>query len=620
MSHAHTRLFVVLALLLSSQLLVARAQSNATHEARSRQEVLDNWQKSRFGIFMHWGPSSVLELGSGSWRRADRPNPQTNKTQAEIPAAIFSGEYLKYKGQGGVPHVVYDNLFHVFNPTNFDAGAWAKLFKEAGAGYIIFTTKHHDGFCMYATKTQDYNIMNTPFRRDITRELVDACRAEGIPVIFYYSPVDWWNPEFRSGRKDTSYVDSHFLPQVEELLTQYGPIDGLWWDGGDMSKAVVKKTLDLIDKYQPWIIQNGRLGDGAGGQFGTPEQSLGEFNMKQRWESCMTMTGDSWFWNGGKNYKSSTTCIRFLIACASGDGNLALDVGPRADGKIDDRAVANFRDMGRWLDQYGQTIRGTHGGPYKPGIWGGSTRKGNKVYLHITEILESGSLCLPALPANVTAARTLTGGKVQIKQNEDDLQLSLSEQAPIDTIVELTLDSDSMAIKPIDTEKAGASHSLTDNATGSSSSLRNNNASCVVAHSWEKDGATLHFGEPGYEEQQAAIARKPPLKDGFGWANNHLGHVFRYWQASNEDKSTWVELQFASPKNFSQISLTENHSHTDGFAFDAFVDGAWKTLFADGEMGLYNRKLKTPVTTDKIRIRFLKTNGPVALTSVMLYK
>lgn len=612
---------VLFTALFLAPVVVLRAADAPTLPRRTKQATLEAWRQVRFGVFLHWGPSSVLELGSGSWaRKGSNGFPQENQTVPAVPQVIASGEYLKFKGQGGgVPQEVYDNLFHVFNPSAFNAKEWAKLFKEAGAGYVVFTSKHHDGFCMFDTRTQDYNITHTPFRRDVCKELADACRAEGLMFSFYYSPPDWWSPGWIGSRKDGSYVDSHFLPQVQELLTHYGPIDGIWWDGGQISRKYSLKTLDLIRQHQPWLIINGRLGDGVGGEFGTPEQTLGAFNRKDPWESCITMTGDAWFWNGGKDYKTATTCIRYLINCACGDGNLLLDVGPRSDGRIDGRAAENYRAMGRWLARYGQTIRGTRGGPFKPGLWGGSTCAGNRIFLHITEILDNKHLTLPALPAKVVAARCLTGGDVTVQQTNAGLDLRFSALAPIDTIVELTVGSDAMALPPIETEKPGL-RSLTDNAAGTASSDRGLNASCIVHHVWEKDSVTLQFGEPGYEEQQSALAKKPdPKQKGFGWGHNHLGHPFRYWQAARDDPTPWVELELAAEKDFSEVSLHENHGYTDEFVFDAFVKGEWKTLFSDKEMGLYNRRLEKPVTATKIRIRFLKINGPVALSSVMLY-
>lgn len=588
---------------------------------RTKQDTLDAWQKDRFGIFIHWGASSVLDAGAGSWCRADNNKVLGNKTASEAPDVIKSGAYLSRKGRRPIAQEIYDNLHHVFNPEGFDATEWAKLFKEAGAGYIVFTAKHHDGFCMFDTQTQDYKITNTPFKRDICKELADACRAEGVRVFWYYSPVDWWHPDWKT-KADTAYEDDAFLPQVEELVSNYGPIEGIWWDGGQITKKYADQVVALIKEKQPWALLNPRLGGGAPSDFETPEQKLGEFNMKRRWESCMTMTGPEWFWNGGKKYKSTETSLKTLIACAVGDGNLLLDVGPRADGRIDERAAETYRTIGTWLKQYGQSIRGTRGGPYKPGHWGGSTRNGNKVYLHITQVIEDGKLVLPALPVNIVDARCLTGGEVEVNQTESQLIVTVSKQASVDTLVELTLTSDSMAIEPIETD---SKHSLTDNAVVKASSLSaqwpRNNTDCLVHHAWEKGGATLQFGEPGYEEQQAALARKPSKGEGFSWVGRHLGHHYRFWQAEKNDKDPWLELEFTSEKTFSQIYLWESYGYSDEFAFDAMVDGKWETIFADnGGIGFYNRKLKESVTTTKVRVRFIKSTGPVAMFGIMLYK
>lgn len=587
---------------------------------RTKQGTLDDWQRDRFGVFIHWGPSSILEVGGGSWFRDNiKTPPQENQTKAETPEVITSGEYMKYKGTRPVPQEAYDNLHHVFNPSGFDASEWAKLFKEAGAGYIVFTAKHHDGFCMYDTKTQDYDIMNTPFKRDICKELADACRAEGVRVFWYYSPVDWWHTEWIS-HQDTSYEETHFLPQVEELVTKYGPIEGIWWDGNQITEKYAQKTVDLIAKHQPWALLNPRLGGGVEGDFNTPEQTMGEFNMDRRWESCFTMTGSHWFWNGGKDYKPTSLCIRTLIQCACGDGNLLLDVGPRPDGRIDERAAATYREIGQWLKTNGHTIRGTRGGPYKPGPWGGSTRSGKHVYLHVTQRIEDGILRLPALPVKIEKAQYADGTELDFEQTDSGLVLNMTMQNPVDTIVDLTLESDAMDIQPID---ADAGESLTLDAVGTSSSLggRGSNASSLVHHSWEHKGKTLQFGEPGYDEQQEALKHKPEKKEpGFGWANNHHGHPFRFWQAKEDDKQPWVELELKGESTFSQVYLWENFGYIKSFKMDAYINGQWKTLFSEPNvMGIYNRKLKQPVTATKVRVRFMEINGPVSMNGIMLY-
>ena len=605
---------------------------------RSKQRTLEAWTQSRFGIFLHWGPCSILDLGDGSWDRAaparapNAPVPAgtdanagSNKTQQAVPEVITSGDFRKYRGKnhGGVPQEVYDNLFHVFDPKNFDARQWARLFKESGAGYVVFTTKHHDGFCMFDTKTQHYSITHTPFRRDVTRELADACRAEGLMFFVYYSYLDWWNPGWTGMYKDGPYLDSVFLPQMEELLTNYGPIDGWWWDGGNISGEGAKRTLELFAKHQPWVIHNNRLGVGGIGQdYKSIEQRFGQFRVDGPWESCFTMTSEHWFWNGGRNLRNAATCVRYLIDCACCDGNLLLDAGPRPDGQIDQPAADNYRAIGRFLDDYGRSIRGTRGGPYKPGFWGGSTRAGKHVFLHVTAILEDKRLTLPPLPAKVTAVRCLTGGEAEFEQTDKALVVRFATQAPVDVILELTLDRDALSLQAIETDPAGR-RSLADDAAVTASSIGGkfaNKPACLVRHAWEKGGATLQFGEPGYEQQQIALAEMPDHQQpGYRyWSRLEIGHPFRYWEAKPDDFSPWLELDFGGKKTFTEICLMENTGYTEAFACDGYVGGDWKTLFTAQQMGLYNRRLEQPVTASKLRLRFLKTSGPVSLSSIML--
>ena len=213
------------------------------------------WREARFGIFIHWNTSSVLHLGEGSWSRKN-PTEQghdyhkkgLNRMQKDPPAAIVEGSYRKYMGKGGIPMEVYDNLYHVFDPKEFDADEWARTFKEAGAGYIVFTTKHHDGFCMFDSKYTDYKITNTPFGRDVCKELSDACHKHGIKVIWYYSKCDWFDP--RHDVKTPEPYAEYLTNQVRELLTNYGPVAGIWWDQGEIT-IPTRPLFDMILTLQP---------------------------------------------------------------------------------------------------------------------------------------------------------------------------------------------------------------------------------------------------------------------------------------------------------------------------------------------------------------------------------
>jgi len=226
--------------------------------------------------------------------------------------------------------------------------------------------------------------------------------------------------------------------------------------------------------------------------------------MDHLWETCAVM-GGGWFWRGGKDIKSLNTCLRLLTDCAGGDGNLLLDFGPRPDGKIHPPFKENYLGMGRWLKKYGESIRKTRGGPYKPGLWGVSTRRGKTVYLHVTQKWPGGLLILPALSARVVSCRALTGGKPEFKQTADSLVITLKPMwhAYPDTIIALTLDSSAMGIEPIDMPDR---YSLTVDAKVTASSSANPKAGrgapeTVVQYRWEEGVISRYFGEDDVEQK-----------------------------------------------------------------------------------------------------------------------
>lgn len=212
-----------------------------------------------------------------------------------------------------------------------------------------------------------------------------------------------------------------------------------------------------------------------------------------------------------------------------------------------------------------------------------------------------------------------------LKREPAFITVRFSKQAPVDTILNLTLDSEAMAIQPIDTETSGR-RSLSNDAQMTASSNGGtfaNNPACLVHHAWEQGGAILQFGQPGYEEQRAVLAKKPDTNQyGYGMCAQsglQIGHPFRYWQAKPDDAAPQVELDLCAGKTFSEVCLAECYGYTEAFFCDAWIEGAWKTLFTDKELGFYNRRLDKPITASKLRIRFLKSNGPPSLFSVMLY-
>jgi alpha-L-fucosidase len=402
-------------------------------------ERLAWWREARFGLFIHWGPVS-LKGTEISWSRANTNPACPNK--------------------GPIRAGVYDNLYKEFNPTLFNAAEWAGIAKAAGTRYVVLTAKHCDGFCLWPTKTIDHHIGNSPFRRDVCGELAEAVRGAGLRIGWYYSPMDWYDPDCRTER-NAAYV-GRMQEQVRELVTRYGRIDVLWfdWDGGTIPWDQ-KATYRIVRGAQPQIIVNNRLECSSGGNsadkytgpdadYLTPEQEIGAYNDAQPWETCMTL-GTQWSWKPDDKIKSADDVIRILARCAGGDGNLLLNVGPMPDGRIEPRQVDVLKQVGAWLAERGESIYGTRGGPFKPGDYGASTHKGNTIYLHIFQ-WSGDALRLPAIPAKVLGSRTLGGGRAAVHQTESGIEISVAEKdrKPADTVVVLELDGPASRIAAVE--------------------------------------------------------------------------------------------------------------------------------------------------------------------------
>jgi len=385
-------------------------------------EAVDRWREMRFGIFIHWGPGSLTgkEL---SWARK----------------------------HGQVPAAEYDNLYKKFNPTKFDADEWAGIIADAGAKYTVFTVKHHDGFVNYDTKHTDYKITSpaSPFRRDIVRELSDACGKRKLMFGIYYSQRDWHSPDFMAGNYGA--VGRVMAAQFEELCTKYGPIGEVWFDATAFSAKQwnAPSLFALIRKHQPNVLINDRCG--LPGDFATPERRVGGFQRNRPWESCIQL-GTQWSWKPDDNIKSLKDCLHALIRCAGGDGNLLLNVGPMPDGRIEPRQADRLREIGRWLKKYGHAIYGTRGGPFKPGQWGASTCKENKIYLFIMNWPEKGPLKLPAMSRQISGAALLTLGKASVAQTDGVVTVDVpaEHRSEIATVIELTVDGKAFDIRPAD--------------------------------------------------------------------------------------------------------------------------------------------------------------------------
>jgi alpha-L-fucosidase len=404
----------------------AKSPGKAPAWQPAKPEAIQRWQAMRFGMFIHWGPVSLKGTEIG-WSRG-----------AQIPVEE------------------YDNLYKQFNPAKFNADQWVAIAKAAGMKYIVLTTKHHDGFCLWDTKQTDYNIMNTPFHRDVVGELAAACKKQGIAFGTYYSVCDWHHPDFpltspggktRREKSDIDAYNRYLLAQIEELVKNYGPLVTLWNDYPQQFRGRGARTIDMVRKLQPDILVNNRTGDG--GDFDTPEQRVGKFQIDRPWETCMTICGQ-WAWKPNDGMKTLKQCLQTLVYCAGGDGNLLLNVGPMPSGEIEPRQVERLKEMGAWMKKYGETIYGTRGGPYTPTKQMASTRKGNTIYVHVLA-WSGGSLKLAPVPAKVVKGLALTGGEAKVAQTDAGIEISLPKrnQQAIDTIVALEIDIPAMEIAPL---------------------------------------------------------------------------------------------------------------------------------------------------------------------------
>ena len=424
-------------------------------------------------------------------------------------------------GTGPVADEVWKSWAKEFKIEKFDAKEWVDIAKHGGFKYIVLVVKHHDGFHLWDTAQSDFKVTNTPFGRDFTREIVDACHKAKMPIGIYYSQRDWHHPDYMPvdpakvtlngvhwtlkpgetsplGERHQRYL-TYQEKAVEELCTKYGKIDIFWWDaawhGGmftsDMwdGETITRK----IRQWQPGIVLNNRCS--VPGDFDTPEQRLGSYQDWRPWESCMCLT-NSWSYNGSPP-KSRDSIIRMIVNNLCGDGNVLLSWGPQWNGEFAAAEKSRLIEVGDWLARSGQAVYGTRGGPWKLSDWGGSVRNGKTIYLHVLKWPDN-TLRLPAIPGrNVVAACLLGSGMIPFKQDNGVVFVTVPKdrQAAPDTIIELTMDQSVDGLPAI---AAGQASIFADSGTF---------GEIVSGKATVKSSSTCNFDPPG--GLQALVAKSP---------------------------------------------------------------------------------------------------------------
>jgi len=531
---------------LSASSASRQAQPNTPKDyLKADEKDVQNWREMKFGLFIHWGPVSLKGTEIG-WSRGGRGR----------------------SDHGSVPVQEYDNLYKKFRPVKFNAREWAQVAKDAGMKYLVFTSKHHDGFSMFDSKYTDYKITNSPFKRDVAKELADACHKAGLKLGYYYSPVDWYHPDYRT-ENHSKYIE-FMHNQLREICTNYGTIDVIWFDDlrGSAKDWDSERLFKMIRTLQPHVIINNRAGLSA--DHDTPEQRIGKFQNVRPWETCMTICRQ-WAWKPNDDMKSLKQCLHTLINVVAGDGNLLFNVGPMPDGRIEPRQVQRLKQMGQWLKKYGRTIYATRGGPFKTGSWGGSTFKANTIFVHVLNWPDD-PLILPAIPAKITDAKLVTSGSLKTTQTEQCVEISVPEadRHEINTIIELTLDRPASEIAP----RVISSDSLTSGKKATASNTLQNNRAYGPDKAVDNDPATRWATE--YGVRQATL-----------------------------------DIDLGKPTTFDRARICEEYDRIQRFQIQYRDGDAWKTFDQGAKVGSNYRSQFSPITARYVRLNILDAaKGP----------
>ena len=554
---------IAIRLLLFSLVLAGTASAQSQVDP----DALAHWRTQRFGMFIHWGPVSLTghEIG---WSRGRE-----------------------------TPIDEYDALPGKFNPVKFDPDAWVATAKAAGMKYVVLTTKHHDGFCLWPSDETEFDIMSTPFPRDVVMELAEACRKQGLEFGAYYSVPDWHHPDYPKGSPagTTDKPDPHpdryaryLQAQVTELVENYGPLFTLWFDmPREFGPEHGEPTVALLRRLQPDIVINNRAytrarGGPPVGDYDTPEQRIGGFDRERPWETCMTICRQ-WSFKPDDQMKSLSECVRTLLRTIGGDGNLLFNVGPMPDGRIEPRQVERLREMGAWIARHQEAIYDTRGGPFKPGRWGASTCKGNQINLFVFEWPESGELRLP-WPTDDSPA---LAGPPSLRVGEEEggivIAVDPQERDPVATHIQITIDRPAFELAPIDVPLP-PSGSLARGRPSRASNVFRNMQEYAASRALDDDPRTR-------------------------------------WATDAGTKLAWIEIDLEQPTVVSRIAIqeAEEYQRVRKFELKCEADGVWTSIHQGTTLGPAWSLELGPVTARRFRLEILEASEGPTLSEIRLF-
>lgn len=541
------------------------------------------WQDARFGMFIHWGPVTLMG-GEISWAREG---------------------YGKAK---------YDSLYLRFNPVNFNAREWVAIAKSSGAKYIVFTAKHCDGFCNWATKTIPYNIMNTPFGRDVCKELADAAHEAGMPICWYFSTPDWKDPDCRNA-KTNDLFEQRILAQITELLTNYGKISLIWADfDGWAPPTSARKFYQLAQTLQPGIIINNRLDAyhsdeshsriGPNGDYATPEGFVAGYGSVP-WETC-TNLGHQWSWKWNDQPREMKEAATTLLRCVGGNGNLLLNTGPDSLGLFPANFVERLREFGEWLKPRAKSVYNTKGGPYTPAKEYVSTYNGKTLYLQVFRF-RNDTLALPPLATRIERATLLNGRPIRFIQRKDSLKLIVpfADQEKIATTI--CLETNQLLEKVGLIIPFSSSGSMAYGAKASASSSM---------------GQFLHDPNAAFDDNQGTYWKLGRKADAD--FDKYVGtDLFYRGEAIKKlyNNTGWLEIDLGKKHEISRIVLNEFSflkSEIKKFEVLYEKEGEWITIAGGTKMGDWVQKIK-PVSAQKFRLQILDADGFFGIKEFQLF-